>query len=321
MARDRRRAEAPEGPSTAGVNRAPAEPPPARSLRLGLLQYGVSRVGSIAEWGAKLDRLLAEARPHADLCVLPEYACVELGAAFVGADATDEARELAAMVAHDQAILAEMRAAAMRHGLWLLPGTLPMREGERVVARAPLIAPDGRMAFQEKRQMTRFEAERWGISAGAPPSVFDTPWGRLGIAICYDVEFPKLVRAQVEAGAWLILAPTCTDTAHGFSRVRVTAAARAIENQCHVAVAPTVGEAPWSAALDVNRGQAAVFGPADRGFPEDGVMAAGMPDQPGWVFCTLDPAKLDEVREHGAVRNHRDWPRSPLPRPEPAVFA
>jgi predicted amidohydrolase len=289
-------------------------------LRLGLLQYPVERTASVAAFGAKLDDWLARARGRADLLVLPEYACVELGAALAGAGITDEATELAATVENAEAILAAMRATAMRAGIWLLPGTLPMRDGGRVVARAPLIAPDGRMAFQEKRTMTRFETERWGIAAGAPPRVFDTPWGRLGISVCYDVEFPKHVRAQVEAGAWLILAPSCTDSAHGFTRVRISAAARAIENQCFVAIAPTVGEAPWSAALDTNRGHAAVFGPADRGFPEDGVLARGEADAPGWVFCDLDAARLHEVRENGAVRNHRDWPKQPVPKPQAAVF-
>lgn len=295
--------------------------PPARPLRLGLLQYPVERPASIAAWGAKLDHWIAQAKDRADLLVLPEYACVELGAALAGCDGTDEATELAAMVAHADAILAEMRAAAIRNTTWLLPGTLPVRVGERVIARAPLIAPDGRAAFQDKRIMTRFEAERWGVSPGAPPRVFDTPWGRLGISICYDVEFPKLVRAQVEAGAWAILAPSCTDSRHGATRVLVSAAARAIENQCYVATTPTVGEAPWSAALDVNRGRAAVFGPADRGFPEDGVLAAGTPDAPGWVLARLDPALIEAVRDHGAVRNHRDWPRNPVPTPTPADFA
>ncbi len=293
---------------------------PPKPLRLGLLQYPVERPGSVAALGAKLERWLAEGRDGgAELMALPEYACVELGAT---AGVPDEAAELATMVERAGEVLAAMRAAAMRTGTWVLPGTLPMRrEDGAVVNRAPLIAPDGRMAFQEKRQMTRFEAERWGISPGAPPRVFDTPWGRLGIAICYDVEFPKTVRAQVEAGAWLILAPSCTDTLHGFNRVRIGAAARAMENQCYVAVAPTVGAAPWSAALDANRGHAAVFGPVDRGFPEDGVLARGALDEPGWVFCQLDPARLDAVRADGAVRNHRDWPRAPVPRPEPAPFA
>ena len=168
--------------------------------------------------------------------------------------------------------------------------------------------------------MTRFEAEAWGVSAGAGPQVFETPWGRLGISICYDAEFPKHVRAQVEAGAWLVLVPSCTDSLHGWNRVRLGAQARALENQCFVAVAPTVGEAPWSAALDRNRGFAAVFGPVDRGFPEDGVIARGALDAPGWVFATLDPARIETVRREGQVLNHRDWPRAPVDPPGPAVF-
>ena len=191
--------------------------------------------------------------------------------------------------------------------MWLLPGTLPWRLGARIVNRAPLIAPDGRLAFQDKQVMTRFEAEYWAIGAGVPQRVFETDWGRVGIAICYDAEFPSVVRAQVEAGAWLILVPTCTDTMHGFNRVRLSARARAVENQCFVAVAPTVGDAPWLATLDCNRGRAGVYGPADRGFPEDGVIAEGA-DATGWLWADLDPARLDAVREHGAVRNHRDWP-------------
>lgn len=295
-----------------------------RALRLGLLQYPVERPASVAAWAAKLDRWLAEGRAAGgELLVLPEYACVELGAALSGRDIPDEAAELAAMVGAAEEILAAMREAARRHAVWLLPGSLPMRDGAsgRVVNRAPLVTPEGLLAHQEKRAMTRFESERWGVSSGDYPSVFDTPWGRIGVSICYDAEFPKHVRTQVVAGAWLILAPSCTDTMHGFNRVRFAAQARALENQCYVAIAPTVGEAPWSAALDRNRGFAAVFGPVDRGFPEDGVLARGPLDMPGWVFCDLDPARIEEVREHGAVRNHRDWPTEHFPTPGPARFA
>ena len=291
-------------------------------LRLGLLQYGVGRPASVAAFGRALEERLEEGRARAELLVLPEYACVELGSALAGGDVADEAGELAAMVDAAPEILAVMQDAARRLGVWLLPGTLPVRRTDgRVVNRAPLITPEGRMAVQEKRAMTRFEAERWGVAQGADPSVFETPWGRIGISVCYDVEFPKHVRTQVEAGAWAILAPSCTDTMHGFNRVRVGAAARAMENQCYVAITPTVGVAPWSAALDVNRGYAAVFGPVDRGFPEDGVLARGALDMEEWVFCTLDPARLDAVREDGQVGNFRDWPSRPFAAPVPAVFA
>ncbi|MCB4824725.1 carbon-nitrogen hydrolase family protein [Roseicella aerolata] len=290
------------------------------ALRIGALAWPVGRPESVADFAARLDHWLSQAAGRADLALLPEYACVELGTALSGSGTADEAAELRAMVAAAPAILEVMRAAARRHGLWLQPGSLPMADGDRVVNRAPMIAPDGRLAFQEKRMMTRFEAERWGVASGAPPQVFETPWGLIGLSICYDSEFPKHVRAQVEAGAWLILVPTCTDTLHGYNRVRFACQARAVENQCFIAVAPTVGAAPWSAALDENRGQAAVFGPVDRGFPEDGVLAAGPLDTPGWTFCSLDPARIDTVRREGAVLNHRDWPRAPLPKPAVAVL-
>lgn len=293
----------------------------AAPIRLGLLQYPVGRPASIAAFAAGLDRWLEEGRASADLLVLPEYAAVELGAALNDGEAT-EAAELAAMITAAPAILEAMREAAQRHQVWLQPGTLPLCAPDgRVINRAPLITPEGRTAFQDKRAMTRFETERWGVSQGADPNVFDTPWGRIGISICYDIEFPKHARVQVMAGAWLILAPSCTDTLAGFNRVHFSARARALENQCYVAITPTVGEAPWSAALDDNHGRAGVFGPMDRGFPADGILAEGQMDAPGWVFCTLDPSLIEAVRRDGAVLNHRDWPRAPFGSPKPASFA
>ena len=278
-----------------------------------MLAWEVGRPATLADYAARLDaRIVAAA--GADLVLMPEYACLELSA---GGSA---AAELAGMVAQADAVLEVMRAAARRHAVWLCPGTLPMAVAGAVINRAPLIRPDGSLAFQDKWHMTRFEAESWGVSRGAPPSVFDTPWGRIGLSICYDAEFPKHVRAQVEAGAWLVLVPACTDTPHGFSRVAISARARAVENQCFVAVAPTVGARADSAALDTNHGQAAIFGPADVGFSVDGVVAAGAMDQPGWVFADIDEAAIAAVRDHGAVRNHRDWPRAPMPAVATAVF-
>ncbi len=279
-------------------------------LRLGLLQYAVTRIDSLEHFAQRFDALVAEGAGGAELLVMPEYACMEIASALTGEPAP--VAELNAICAHSERILAIFRETAMRHKVWLQPGTVPFRDidGE-VHNRAPLITPAGEIAFQDKHVMTRFEAESWGVRAGLPPSVFETPWGRIGIAICYDSEFPTLTRAQVEAGAWLILVPTCTDTLHGFNRVRLSARARALENQCFVAVAPTVGDAPWLATLDANRGRAGVYGPVDRGFPDDGVIVQGEADTGGWVFATLDRHCLDAVRNNGAVKNHQDWPALP----------
>ena len=279
-------------------------------MRLGVCQWAVGRPSGVTGWAARLEREVAAAAAQGgELLVMPEYAPLEMAAG----DAADVDRELRVAVDLAAAAIEAARKVARRHRVWLIPGTLPMDVGGRIINRAPLISAEGAVAFQDKHVMTRFEDERWGVVAGAPPSVFDTPWGVLGISVCFDMEFPALVRAQVEAGAWLILGPTCTDTMAGFNRVRIAAAARAMENQCFVGIAPTVGEAPWCGTLDVNRGYGAVFGPVDRGFPEDGVLARGALDRGGWVFADVERGALDVVRDEGQVRNHRSWPAAVPP--------
>jgi predicted amidohydrolase len=290
-------------------------------VRLGALAWEVGRPLRLADFAARLDARIAEAAPRADLLLLPEYACMELAPAL--AREAGCAGELAAMVEAGEAVLAVMRAAAQRHSIWLQPGSLPMRAGggREVLNLKPLSRPDGAMAFQDKWHMTRFEAEQWGVSRGEAPAVFETPWGLMGISICYDAEFPDHVRAQVAAGAWLILVPSCTDTAHGFFRVAISARARAVENQCFVAMAGTTGAAPWSATLDENCGAAAVYGPADRGFAADGVVVQGEMDARAWVFASLDEGAIHAVRAEGQVRNHRDWSGAAMPRAVAAGFA
>ncbi len=286
------------------------------ALRLGVLPWRVQPAAGVKSWAERLEReITIAASQGAHMLLMPEYAPLEMAVQPV----PDLAGEL--RTACDLAVEAieVARDIAKRHRVWLLPGTLPFRVGTSTHNRAALITPEGRVAWQDKRVMTRFETELWHIDPGAEPLVFDTDWGRIGISICYDLEFPALVRAQVEAGAWLVLAPSCTDTLAGFNRVRIAARARAMENQCFVAVAPTVGDAPEIATLDENRGCAGVYGPVDRGFTDDGVVAEGAMGVAEWLIVDLDPKRLAAVRSDGQVRNHRDHP-APLPRARLADF-
>lgn len=282
-------------------------------MRVALSPFPILRPAGLDDFLASVGQLLTEAKAGgADLLVLPEYASMALAGAFISAP--DVTKELDAVVSRADSLVEGFRALARAHGMFLLPGSVPMRGADgKIRNRAPLIDAEGRIGFQDKRVMTRFESEHWGISPGGPPCVFDTDLGRLGIAICYDSEFPLLVRTQVLAGADTILIPACTDAMRGFNRVRVSARARAVENQCYTAVAPTTGTAPWSASVDENRGYACVFGPIDRGFPEDGLIARGALDACDLVFATLDPARLARTRADPAVRNMADWPDNPPP--------
>jgi predicted amidohydrolase len=201
---------------------------------------------------------------------------------------------------------------ARKHKVFISAGTAPFvqKDGSfRNVAR--LFAPSGAIGRQQKRIMTRFERERWQISAGEGLSVFKTPLGGIAIAICYDAEFPLLVRALAEAGAEIILVPSCTDSFAGYSRVKVACAARALENQCYVVQAPTVGEVPWSPAVDMNVGSAGLFGPPDLGFPGDGAVAIGPLNAAEWIYGEIDLKRVETVRREGAVLNHAHWREQP----------
>ncbi|HEY1856072.1 carbon-nitrogen hydrolase family protein [Acidocella sp.] len=277
-----------------------------KPVKLAMAPFGVSPPPHFDAFVTRIDRLAAQsALAGADLLALPEYFSMVLAGAHI--KAPDIAAELADVVDQAEALVRALVTIASRHKIYLLGGTVPMRVGAEIHNRAPLIGPSGQLEFQDKQAMTRFEAERWGVSGGAVPKVFETPFGRIGVSICYDAEFPLHVRAQVKAGAQLILVPSCTDSLAGFNRVRLCARARAIENQCFTAVIPLVGNAAWSGAIDENRGHAALFTPCDLGFPPDGVQAAGEMDEAELLFTSVDFSAIDRVRTEGGVLNHRDW--------------
>jgi predicted amidohydrolase len=172
--------------------------------------------------------------------------------------------------------------------------------------RADLFSPSGGHAWQDKLQLTGFEKGTGVIVPGDALKVFDIDGVRVGLAICYDAEFPLPVRAQRDAGARLLLVPSCTDTAAGATRVRVGCMARALENRCFVAQAVTAGLASWSPALDVNTGEATLYAPMDVGFPADGIVAQTA-DTQVWAVADLDIAALETTRAASQVGVDRDW--------------
>ncbi len=279
-------------------------------FRLAAAQFPVSEPRDWTDVESQLTAWIAEAAAAgAKLLVFPEYAAMSLAALFDAAARADLARQVAAMQTLRERYVELHRRLAQAHQVHVLAGSFPwtLTDG-RTVNRAWFFTPDGRADFQDKQIMTRFEREHWNIAGGDGLKVFDTALGRIAVNICYDSEFPLLARAQVEAGAELILVPSCTDTLAGYHRVRVGCQARALENQCIVVQSPLVGEAPWSAAVDVNVGAAGVFGPPDRGFPDDGVLTLGQMNRPCWVYADIDLATVATVRGEGQVFNHRHWP-------------
>ena len=275
-------------------------------MKIAAAAYPIDWFDSFDAYAAKLARWVSDA--DADLLVFPEYGAMELASLSGRAVAGDLEASLHAVAALDPQVRALHADLAARHGCHILGASGPAFDGARPVNRAVLYGPDGVVGHQDKQIMTRFEREEWHVTGAPGLRIFDTTLGRIGILICYDSEFPLLGRVLAQAGAQLLLVPSCTDTVAGFSRVRIGAMARALESQCVVVQAPTVGPCDWMPALDENRGRAAIYGPPDGFWPETGIIAEGEMDAPGWVRATVDLSRVDVSRRDGAVLPFAHWP-------------
>ncbi len=278
-------------------------------MKVASAAYPMDFLESWKAYEEKLTRWVSEAAgAGADLLVFPEYGAMEL-ATLAGREAALDLeaslRAVSDRIPDADALHARL---AQEFGVHILAASAPVFDpeiGDRPVNRARFFAPNGDMGHQDKQIMTRFEREDWGVVGGGPLQLFETELGVIGILICYDSEFPLLGRAMADAD--LILVPSCTEAMTGYSRVRIGAMARSLENQCVTIMSSTVGSCDWSEAVDENTGVGGVFGPPDTGFPPTGVIAEGTLNQPGWTHAEVDLKRIAHVRADGVVLNRRHW--------------
>lgn len=277
-------------------------------MKIAAAAYPLSYFNDFTEYSAKITAWVADAAGQgAALLVFPEYGAMEL-ASLGGRDvAQDIEAALHEVARHGPDVDALHCALAARHDVYILGASAPYFVNKRPVNRAVFYGPKGVIGHQDKQIMTRFERETWNVVAGSGLKVFETPIGKIGVVICYDSEFPLLARAMVETGAEILLVPSCTDSLAGFTRVRVGAMARALENQCIVVQAPTVGDCDFCPAVDENVGAAAIYGPPDRGFPDTGILDETQLNAAGWALAEVSLDAVRAVRREGNVLNHAHW--------------
>lgn len=277
-------------------------------MKVAVAKYAIQAPADFSVFAARQAEVLgAAAAQGARIAVLPEYLALELAATFDASVQADLHASLLAIQRYRDDWLALYARLAKELDLHIVAGSFLLAYGEgRYRNRSDVFTPQGAHAWQDKLQLTGFEKGLGVIDGGDALNVFDIDGVRAGVAVCYDSEFPLPVRAQAEAGARLLLVPSCTDTEAGATRVRVGCLARALENRMFVAQAVTAGEAAWSPALDINTGEAAIFAPMDRGLPDDGVVVQTMGDQL-WAIADLDIDALDRSRAEAQVANDRDW--------------
>ncbi len=290
-----------------------------QGLTIAAAQYPLDALASMEAYEAKLERWVKQAvEQGAELLVFPEYGAMELVSLAGPETGHDLQRSIDAVSMRLPEADRLHARLARRHGVAIVAASAPERQSDGSTLNvARLFGPTGRVGRYAKVMMTPWERDPWKIAAGRDLMVFDIGPARIGLLICYDIEFPLLSRALAEAGADIILAPSNTETEHGYWRVRTGALARALENQVYTVHSPTVGPAPFCSAVENNCGAAGIFAPSDKGFPPGGVVALGEMNRPQWVTARVDLSLLKAVREEGGVQTFRHWREQPGARPLP----
>lgn len=275
-------------------------------------QYPISQHASLEDWRKHTENWVLNAvQQKAQLLLFPEYGSMELVSIFaeeIQANIHQQVRELQNLKEEFCDFFASL---AIQHQVIIVAPSFPVLENSKIFNRAFVFSPKGLVGFQDKFFMTRFENEEWGIDAAEPKilTLFEAEWGSFGIQICYDVEFALGSQLLAQAGASLILAPSCTETIRGATRVHVGARARALENQAFSIVSQTVGNAAWSPAVDINYGFAGFYTTPDKEMPEEGIISTQKPQEIGWLIETLDFSAIEKVRNDGQVFNYKDHQR------------
>ncbi|MDX1536333.1 carbon-nitrogen hydrolase family protein [Arsukibacterium sp.] len=274
-------------------------------IRVGAVQWQMREVASVEQVLQQVEYFVdALADYQSDFALFPEF----FNAALMGlcpdkANQTAAIRFLAGFTDQFKAAMSDM---AVSYNINIITGSMPVLEGDSLFNVSFLCRRDGTIDCQSKIHITPHERRDWVIEGGDKLQVFDTDAGRVGILICYDVEFPELSRLLAQQDMDVLFVPFWTDTKNGFLRVKHCAMARAIENECYVVICGSCGNLPQVDNLDVQYAQSAVFSPSDFAFPHDAVMTETTPNTEMMMFSDLDLDRLKQIRNEGSVTNLKD---------------
>ncbi|WP_449274527.1 carbon-nitrogen hydrolase family protein [Lacihabitans lacunae] len=238
-----------------------------------------------------------------DFALFPEFFNAPLMAANNHMSEPDAIRELAK---HTGELVTKFSELAISYNINIITGSMPEIIDGLLYNVGYLCKRDGTKERYEKLHVTPDEAKVWGMQGGTKLKAFDTDCGKIGILICYDVEFPELGRLLADQGMDILFVPFLTDTQNGYSRVRNCAQARAIENECYVAIAGSVGNLPNVHNMDIQYAQSMVFTPCDFSFPANGIKAEATPNTEMILIADVDIDLIRQLNQFGSVKNLRD---------------
>lgn len=273
-------------------------------VRVGVVQWQMREVKSPEELLQQVEYFVdAVSDYESDFILFPEFFNAPLMGLHKGQSTHESVRLLAG---YTERFVKEMSHMAVAYNTNIITGSMPLLDGDRIFNVAYLCHRDGTIDEQRKIHITPQEEHYWVIEGGDKLKIFETDAGRVGVLICYDIEFPELSRLLAIQHVDILFVPFWTDTKNAYLRVRYCAQARAIENECYVAIAGSVGNLPSVDNLDIQYAQSAVFSPSDFTFPQDAIMAETTANTEMIIFSDLDLDKLRVLRNEGSVTNMRD---------------
>jgi predicted amidohydrolase/GNAT superfamily N-acetyltransferase len=273
-------------------------------VRLGVVQWQMRPYQSRQELLQQVEYFIdALSGYKSDFALFPEFFNAPLMADFNHLSEPEAIRELAQ---HTPEITKACSQLAIAYNINIITGSMPEMVNNTLYNVGYLCRRDGTIERFEKIQVTPDEKKVWALQGGNSLRTFDTDCGKIGVLICYDIEFPELSRLLADEGMDILFVPFLTDTQNGYSRVRHCAQARAIENECYVVIAGSVGNLPNVHNMDIQYAQSMVFTPCDFHFPTNGIKAEATPNTEMILIADVDIDLLRNLHTHGSVNNLKD---------------
>lgn len=274
---------------------------PVRRVRVCAAQYEMKPLRNWEQFDETIEFFVDTASIyHCHFLVLPELFTAQLFSIFDPKLSDREAiKELALL---SDKYVSMMKHKAQEHGIYIIGGSHPVFRGDYLYNVAHFFTPSGMVYQQDKLHITPAERDFWDIEPGEKIRIFETPFCRMAILICYDIEFPELARLATLAGAEIIFVPFSTDERKAYNRVKFCAHARAVENYVYVVISGNVGNLPNVRSYLINYGQSAIITPSDVAFPAGSIEGEADPNTETVVIADLDINNLHLQREIGSVR-------------------
>lgn len=273
-------------------------------IRLGLIQWQMRQLNNLEALFEQCEFFIDVVSGYgSDFALFPELFIAPLMADYNHLSEAEAIRELAK---YSDPIRKRFQEFAISYNINIITGSMPYLENGSLYNVGFLCKRDGTSEMYAKIHVTPNEVQHWGMKGGSQIKTFDTDCGKIGIMICYDVEFPELSRLMADEGMNILFVPFLTDTQNAYIRVKHCAQARAIENECYVAIAGCVGNLPKVNNMDIQYAQSAVFTPSDFAFPNNGIKAETTANTEMTLIVDVDLNLLKELHEHGSVRILKD---------------